>query len=235
MSVLVTIKVPGKKLKLEAGNADGQVTVDIALQQITAACETAGNADVAACLAAFGFPPLAEVPQIEVSAEPAPAPELSPAIDEVVTPDAVEALPVEIAPEEAAPLLDSAKDVQTVIAAGEPAPEPPAEQPTEPAAPPPTSDAEAQAALAPVEVKSLVEEPAQQVIAEQAIALAAPQELQAEALPENVTIINNITNVTNNTTIINNNAPSAPVIFQIGVNIVINNPDQERDRMYRPD
>ncbi|HEY9011580.1 MAG TPA: OmpA family protein [Devosia sp.] len=222
--------------QLEAGNADGQVTVDIALQQITTACQTAGNADVAACLAAFGFPPLAEVPQIEVSAEPAPAPELSPAIDEVVTPDAVEALPVEIAPEEAAPLLDSAKDVQTVIAAGEPAPEPPAEQPTEPAAPPPTSDAEAQAKLAPVQVQSLEAVPVEQVIAEQPIALAPPpQEIQAAALPENVTIINNVTNITNNTTVINNNAPSAPVIFQIGVNIVINNPDQERDRMYRPD
>ncbi|RYE85134.1 MAG: OmpA family protein [Hyphomicrobiales bacterium] len=43
-----------------------------------------------------------------------------------------------------------------------------------------------------------------------------------------------MTNITNNT-VINNNAPTSPVIFQIGVNIVINNPEQERDRMYRPD
>jgi outer membrane protein OmpA-like peptidoglycan-associated protein len=172
------------------------------------------------------------VPVVEPAAEPAPE-ELSPAADEAVTPEAVEALPVDIAPEEAAPLLDSAMDVQTEVAAGEP----PAEQPPQEPAPvepvvAPTSDAEAQAAIAPVEIQSVEAEQGQQ-IAEKAIALApAPEQIQAAALPENVTIINN---VTNNTTIINNNAPTNPVIFQVGINIVINNPEQERDRMYRPD
>jgi outer membrane protein OmpA-like peptidoglycan-associated protein len=152
-----------------------------------------------------------------------------------VTPEAVEALPVDIAPEEAAPLLDSAKDVSLAVPVegqpAEPAPEP---APVEPVVAP-TNDAEAQAAIAPVEVQS-VEAVEGQRIAEEPIALAAPATIEAAALPENVTIIqNNVTNITNNTTIINNNAPSAPVIFQIGVNIVINNPTQERDRMYRPD
>lgn len=221
--------------QLQAGNADGQTTVDLAMQQITTACQTAGNGDVAACLAAFGFPPLAEVPQV-AAAEPAPAPELSPAIDEIVTPDAVEALPVNVAPEAAAPLLDSAKDVSTEVAAGqEPVPQP--EQPTEPAAPPPTSDTEAQAQLEPVEVQSVEAEQGAQIAQEAIVLNAAVAEPQAaaEALPQNVTIVNNVTNITNNTTIINNNAPTAPVVFQIGVNLVINNPGQERDRMYRPD
>ena len=167
--------------QLEAGDADGQLTVDLALQQITAACETAGNADIAACLAAFGFPPLAEVPVVEVPAEPAPAPELSPAIDEAVTPDAIEALPVEVAPEEAAPLLDSAKDVQTEIAAGEPPAEQPPQEPvpTEPVVAP-TTDAEAQSEIQ-VAVES-VQAVEGQKIAEQPIILStALEEPQAAA------------------------------------------------------
>lgn len=220
--------------QLQAGNADGQTTVDLAMQQITASCEAAGNADVAACLAAFGLPPLAEVPQVAVT-EPAPPVELSPAIDEIVNPEAVEALPVTVAPEEAAPLLDSAKDTATDVAAGEPA-APVIE--AEPETPAPTTDTEAQAKIAPVEVQSVEEEQGAEIAQEAIVlnaAIAEPQ-VAAEALPQNVTIIqNNVTQVTNNTTIINNNAPTAPVLFQIGLNIVINNPGQERDRMYRPD
>lgn len=221
--------------QLGNGNPDGQVTVDIALQQIADACGVAGQQDVAACLEQFGFAPLAEVPQFETTEQqPAPA-ELSPAIDEDVTPEAVEALPADIAPEQAAPLLDSAK--QDATEADQPgdatyAPtdeQAVAEQPEEPAGPPPESDADAQRRIAPVEVQSVVAEEGEQ-IAEQAIALApAPTD---DPLPQNVTIINN---TTVNNTVINNNAPSSPVIFQIGVNIVINNPEQERDRMYRPD
>ncbi len=213
--------------QLQAGNADGQTTVDLALQQITAACQTTGNGDVAACLAALGFQPLAEVPQV-AAAEPTPPAQLSPAIDEIVTPDAVEALPVNIAPEQAAPLLDSSKDISTDVAAGE---APPPVVQAEPEGPAPTSDTEAQARIAPVEVQSVEAEKGAE-IAQQAIVLAAPE---PAALPQNVTIVNNVTNITNNTTIINNNAPSNPVIFQVGINIVINNPGQERDRMYRPD
>lgn len=220
--------------QLASGNADGQVTVDLALQQITEACAAADQTDIAACLEQFGFAPLAEVPQVEVNEEPSEPVELSPAIDEEVTPEAVEALPVDIAPEQAAPLLDSAK--QDATEAEQPtddAAQAPADEQVvaeeEPAGPPPESDADAQSRIAPVEVQSVVAEEGEQ-IAEQAIALApAPTN---EPLPQNVTIINN---TTVNNTVINNNAPSAPVIFQIGVNIVINNPEQERDRMYRPD
>jgi len=212
--------------QLQAGNVDGQTTVDFAMQQITAACEAAGNADVAACLAAFGFPPLADVPQV-AAAEPAPPVELSPAIDEIVTPDAVEALPVDIAPEQAAPLLDSAKDTATDVAAGEPAA---AVIQAEPETPAPTTDTEAQSRIVPVEVQSVEAEQGAQMAVD-AVQFAPPE---PAALPQNVTIVNDATNITYNTTI-NNNAPAAPVLFQIGVNIVINNPAQERDRMYRPD
>lgn len=220
--------------QLASGNTDGQVTVDIALQQITEACAAADQTDIAACLELFGFPPLAEVPQVEVTEEQSEPVELSTAIDEDVTPEAVEALPVDIAPEQAAPLLDSAK--QDATEAEQPtddAADAPADEQVvaeeEPAGPPPESDVDAQSRIAPVEVQSVVAEEGEQ-ISEQAIALApAPTD---DPLPQNVTIINN---TTINNTVINNNAPSSPVIFQIGVNIVINNPEQERDRMYRPD
>lgn len=218
--------------QLGNGNADGQVTVDIALQQIAEACDAAGQQDVAACLEQFGFAPLAAVPQVEVTEEPSEPVQLSPAIDEDVTPEAVEALPADMAPEQAAPLLDSAKqdafeaEQPTDASTDEPAV---VQQPEEPAGPPPESDADAQSRIAPVEVQSVVAEEGEQ-ISEQAIALApAPTD---DPLPQNVTIINN---TTINNTVINNNAPSSPVIFQIGLNIVINNPEQERDRMYRPD
>ena len=76
-------------------------------------------------------------------------------------------------------------------------------------------------------------------------------------MPQNVTIVNNITNVTNNTVINNtttnntqnntvnnttvnnnqttNNFTNTGFIFQVGVNLVINNPAQERDRYYDED
>src|SRR5690606_13464125 len=75
------------------------------------------------------------------------------------------------------------------------------------------------------------------------------EEVQGEAVavdalppvevPQNVTIVNNITNVTNvtnNTTnVTNNNFTNTGFILQVGVNLVIDNPAQERDRYYDPD
>jgi outer membrane protein OmpA-like peptidoglycan-associated protein len=70
--------------------------------------------------------------------------------------------------------------------------------------------------------------------------------VEAAALPEivvppNVTVVNNITNVTNNVTNnttntnVTNNFTNTGFIFQVGVNLVINNPAQERDRYYDED
>src|SRR5690606_21567048 len=49
----------------------------------------------------------------------------------------------------------------------------------------------------------------------------------------NVTNVTNNVNVTNNTTnVTNNNFTNSGFIFQVGVNLVINNPAQEIDRLY---
>jgi outer membrane protein OmpA-like peptidoglycan-associated protein len=150
-----------------------------------------------------------------------------------VTDTAVEPLPAEVAPEEAAPLLDSAKEEETGAAP------PPAEPaPAEPAAPPPASDAEAQAAIQPpAEVQPVTAEQGEQ---------AAPQEITF-APPPNVTIVNQTTVVNNttvnNTTINNNNQPApAPepgqpnfgiqFVIQLGNQLIINNPEQDRDRYW---
>ena len=223
--------------QLTEGNADGQVTVDIAAQQITDTCGRIGLADITACLAQFGFPPLADIPQVQPSQQPAE--NLSPAADEEVTPEAVEALPADMAAEAAAPLLDSAKDDLVATDQGQPAAEQPQEQPVEQAAAP-QSDADAQAAIEPVEVQSVIAEQGQE-IAQEPVQLAPAlrggrpgrgdaQQADAPppALPEGVTIVAEPAGTAAN-------APSAPFIFQIGINIVIKNPEQERDRMYRPD
>ena len=65
-------------------------------------------------------------------------------------------------------------------------------------------------------------------------------------MPQNVTIINNVTNVTSNVNVTNNttnvtnnttnvantNFTNSGFIFQVGINLVINNPGQEIDRLY---
>ena len=113
--------------------------------------------------------------------------------------------------------------------------------PEEPAAPPPTDDQSAQSAIAPVEVKPVAQEKGEKIEA----AALPPMEV-----PQNVTIINNVTNVTtnvtnnttNNTTNNNGTAPApgtqpgsnytnSGFIFQIGINLVISNPAQDFDRI----
>ena len=141
----------------------------------------------------------------------------------------MEVLPEEIAPEEAAPVLDSAKDVFSLEeqppAEGQPE-QPPAEQPVaeEPAAPPPTTDVEAQSAIAPVEVQSIIQEQGGEKVAAEA--------LPTLEVPQDVTII---TNVTNNVNVTNNNFTNSGFIFQVGINLVISNPGQEIDRIYDED
>ena len=210
--------------QLQNGDPDGQSTVDAANAQITNICTSIGYTDNAQCILDLGFtplPPLPEVP-VEQPAAETPAAEL-PGAEEAVTPEAVEVLPETVAPEEAAPVLDSAKDAASTPPSEATAP--PAEPVT--TEPPPTSDTAAQAELALVEVAPVAE------VTGEALAVEA---LPALEVPQNVTVVNNITNVTNNTTnITNNNFTNSGFIFQVGVNLVISNPAQERDRYYDED
>jgi len=152
-----------------------------------------------------------------------------------VTPSAVEVLPSQIAPEQAAPILDSAKDDQTQADQGQPAQpnasssvQPPA--PSEPPAPPPANDKQAQADIAPppADQQSAVKDQGKKIEAPQVIQILPPQQTEVPVK------------------IIQAPAPKPPqngnpppvqntgVIIQIGINITINNPEQERDRFYDP-
>ncbi|HEY0920491.1 OmpA family protein, partial [Devosia sp.] len=232
--------------QLQAGDPAGQSTIEAANAQIGDICTSLGFATVEECLAQFGLT-LPELPATPVT--PAAAPETPleqlPGADAEVTPQAVEVLPEAVPPAEAAPVLDSAKDVLALEAApapegqpAEPAAEPPAVPATqEPPPPPPTSDVEAQADIIPVEVQPMSEVKGEQV---------AVEALPTVEVPQNVTIINNVTNVTNNVNVTNNttnvtnnttnvantNFTNSGFIFQVGVNLVINNPGQEIDRLY---
>ena len=151
-------------------------------------------------------------PQVEPTPEPAPAVEPTPepapestpesAIEvpaepstpeTIVTPDVV--LPVE----NGAPVLDSAKEPDAPAVEGQIAPEVIA--PTEPPAPPPVSDVEAQAATAAIIAPDIQAETGQR-IAELPVVIAPPvqQEINIVQVIDNRTIIN-----VNNTLVIQNN------------------------------
>ncbi|HEV7719253.1 MAG TPA: OmpA family protein, partial [Arsenicitalea sp.] len=180
--------------------------------------------------------------------------------------EVIKDLPKGVSPQEVAPLLDSAKDqVEAPVAGqpgktdrvGKPGRRPAqAQQPVDqtPLAPPPTSDANAQAKVEQLKVVPVEQEQGQKI--------AAPPAIQ---VPQNVTIINQTSvTTTNNTTnnVTNNNAPGngrpeqgrprqgrpgnnnagpgnqqqAPdlgtqILLQIGQQIFINNPQQDRDRI----
>ena len=234
--------------QLDAGDVSGQSTIDAANKQFATICAALGVADVAQCLAQYGIT-LPPIPQVTAPAEPASTPiaEL-PGAQEAVTPLAVEVLPETVAPEEAAPVLDSAKDTAKSVADGQQPTEQPAAQ-EQPTAPPPTDDTAAQADITPVEVQSLAKLEGEKI---------AVDALPPIEVPQNVTIINNITNVTNVTNVTNNttnvtnnnnsnnnnnnnnggpgprpgnNFTNSGFIFQIGINLVISNPAQDFDRI----
>ena len=210
--------------QLDSGDAAGQSTVEAASNQFAQICAALGFPDVAACLAQYGIelPPLPAAPAQPTQPTETPVDEL-PGADEAVTPEATEVLPETVAPEEAAPVLDSAKDA-TEESPAEPVVE-------EPAAPPPADDAAAQADIAPTEPVA----PLAEVKGEAVESFDLPDFV----VPQDVTIINNVTNITNNTTIDNGDdgKPAKPnytnsgFIFQIGVNLVISNPAQDFDRI----
>jgi outer membrane protein OmpA-like peptidoglycan-associated protein len=180
--------------QLQNGDPAGQSTIDAANKQFADLCAALGTNDVAQCLAQNGIT-LPPVPELAAPAQPAQPPIADlPGANEDVTPVAVEVLPETVKPEEAAPVLDSSKDVKTDEAKGE-APPPQAPPPAEPAGPPPADDKAAQADIAPVKVESLAKVEGEQI---------QPNALPPLEVPQNVTIINNVTNVTNTTNVTNN-------------------------------
>ncbi len=233
--------------QLDAGDAGGQAKIDQASSTIQQICATAGFTDVSACLAQFGLTldPLPPKPgEPAASSEQAPAassaeapPAASsetpiselPNASEAVTPSAVEVLPPDVAPSEAAPILDSAKDNQAAPADQASSQQPP--PPAEPPAPPPQDDKAAQQDIAPLtpEQQSTQTDEGKQVDV-QSIQVTAPPTTDQQPIK----VIQPPPPPKNN----GGNTPPPPqntgVIFQIGVNIVINNPTQERDRFYDP-
>jgi outer membrane protein OmpA-like peptidoglycan-associated protein len=232
--------------QLEAGDASGQSTIDAANNRFAELCGVLGQSDVAACLAEYGIelPALPETP-VEAAPLPTPISEL-PGAEDDVNPETTEVLPENVAPDMAAPILDSSKDSLSTPAPEEaPGGEPVAEAPPEePAGPPPTDDAAAQSRIAPVEMQSIAAEEGERIEAVDLAPVVVPQNV---TVINNTTIINNTTvnNTTNNTT--NNNtggdrprpprAPEEPnytnssFIFNIGVNLVISNPGLDFDRI----
>jgi outer membrane protein OmpA-like peptidoglycan-associated protein len=218
--------------------------------------------------------PAAQAPGAPATADKLQAPPATQEIKQTEAPKDQPAQPVEVikdlpkgvSPQEVAPLLDSAKDqVEAPVAGqpgktdrvGKPGRRPAqAQQPVDqtPLAPPPTSDANAQAKVEQLKVVPVEQEQGQKI--------AAPPAIQ---VPQNVTIINQTSvTTTNNTTnnVTNNNAPGngrpeqgrprqgrpgnnnagpgnqqqAPdlgtqILLQIGQQIFINNPQQDRDRI----
>lgn len=230
---------------LSAGDTKAQAKIDKAKARIDKLCADGGFADTETCLTQFGLtlnplPAQPGEPSSEVTAssqeasQPSQAPisEL-PNASEAVTPSAVEVLPPTVAPSEAAPILDSAKDDQTQADQGQSATpdtssssEAPA--PTTPPAPPPTNDKQAQADITPppADQQSTQTDTGKKIEVQQ-IQVRPPKD---SARP--IKVIQPPPP--------KNNANGAPppqntgVIFQIGINIVISNPDQERDRFYDP-
>ena len=256
---------------MAAGDAaDAQARIDAARAEIAAICAEAGQPDPTACLAQYGLE-LPAVPAIEptpavpveepeadepVAEEEAPAEQPAPIEETTEDGQAAEPvveLPEGVTPEQIAPVLDSVKDEETAIDAGE---EQPAEQetvetaPAEPAAPPPASDQDAQAGF------ELPEDAAQfTALADEgeAVEVSAVE----VAVPQNVTIVNqtNITNNVTNVTNIDNSVtnigqqnnvqqnilrPATPgeaitqVILQVGTQLIVNSIGQDTDRFYNP-
>jgi len=241
---------------LQAGDQAGQAKIDKAKAEIDKICTDGGFADTASCLAQFGLvlnplpaapgEPSSEQPAAPSSAEPAPPSSSEtpiselPNASEAVTPSAVEVLPPDFNVTDAAPILDSVKDEQTQADQGQPPTSSQPPPPAEPAAPPPTNDQQAQADIpkpAPEQQSTLTDKGKKSKV--QDIQLAPPpttgdvqvKVIQAPPAPTPPPPQNNGPGTPP--------APTPPpqntgVIIQIGINITINNPDQERSRYYDP-
>jgi outer membrane protein OmpA-like peptidoglycan-associated protein len=147
--------------------------------------------------------PAEPAPVEPAPAEPAPAAPAEPApaapADQTAVDPIIEKLPDPL-PENAAPILDSAKEVPAAPAEGEAAAKAP--PPAEPAAPPPATDAEAQAAIQPLVIVPVTREQGERL-----------QVLPAPEPTKDVDIVK----VIDNRTIVN-----------IGAQIFISSPDTPR-------
>ena len=234
--------------------AAAQAQIAEAQANIAALCTKAGYGDTASCLAAYGLelPAVPGAPAEQPAAEQ-PAAE-TPATDAPLEPtEVIETLPEGITQEQVAPVLDSAKDVDTNPAAEA---QMEATVSEEPAAPPPESDEAAQSDA----MRAFAAE-----------APAAPEQGTEVTATENTTVtqtvnntyINNITNITNVTNTTNNTTNNtqnnigqqnnvtvieqAPiqavdqgdvitqVILQIGTQLIVNSVGQDTDRFYTED
>jgi outer membrane protein OmpA-like peptidoglycan-associated protein len=218
---------------LDSGNKGGQAKVDRAKGQIDAICSKAGFADTTACLEQFGLalnplPPAAGEQPATPSERPAPPPATEnpaqpetplselPAASEEVTPSAVEVLPADVAGE-AAPILDSAKDDHNDRTQGQPPRQPGAKPtPAQPAAPPPVDDKAAQKDLQPPPKAE------QSVDAEKGKRRPGDFTFNQPKPPagKDVKVVEQPKN------------DKGGFVFQIGVNLFIDNQQQERDRFY---
>jgi outer membrane protein OmpA-like peptidoglycan-associated protein len=232
---------------LSAGDTGGQAKVDKAKAQIEKICAAGGFADVETCLAQFGLVlnPLPAQPgepssEVTTTSSQAPAPEASsvppvselPNASEAVSPSAIEVLPSTVESSEAAPLLDSAKEETTAPSSAQPTTSseqpatssssaPPA--PSEPPAPPPTNDKQAQADIQPPpkEQQSVLTEKGKKT---------DKKKIEVEITPpadQDVKVIKPPKPETDKT-------QDSGFIIQIGVNLIIRNPEQERNRYYDP-
>ena len=244
---------------LSAGDKAGQAKIDDAKTKIDALCTAAGIPDTTACLAQFGLAlnplppqpgePSSATPEVTAptSSEAPPTPSVPPVSElpkasEAVTPSAVEVLPSTVQPSEAAPLLDSQKDQTKEQAAPSSQEQSSSQQPPPPAtppAPPPKSDQQAQQDIkAPPPDQSLLTDKGKKIDVQQ-IQVQPPTDAQQPI--KVIQFPKGPNGGPNGKPSQNGNGGPPPqqpqdngLIFQIGVNIVINNPEQERDRFYDP-
>ena len=243
--------------KLQSGDKSGQNAVDRAKSRIDKLCQDAGFPDTQACVAQFGLTlaPLPSKPgelpasSAETAAstpevtpanpsaskeQPSSIPPISalPQASEAVTPSAVEVLPPDVA-KEAAPILDSAKDHRRhggppLGGQGQPG-QPGAssasssiEPPPPPAGPPPKDDKSAQANIQPPPPADLSTQTDKGKPKPPGFQFQFPQ---PPADQPDVKVIQKP----------QDDKDKGGLVFQIGINLYINNPTQERDRFYNPD
>ncbi|WP_052715800.1 OmpA family protein [Devosia chinhatensis] len=249
-----------------------QARIDAARAEISALCAEAGQPDVNACLAEYGLAlpavPALDQPRapaeeaVEAPAAEAPVGEQRPPAEEVTSDgeiaEPIETLPEGVSAEQIAPVLDSAKDMDFAVESGA---ETPAEaevtveeMEAEPVVAAPASDEEAQSEL----LRAFAAEPIASVTAEEGQTIQATESTTINQTVVNnyiTNITNNVTNVDNSTNVTQNNigqqnnvtvveAPVvqtstgdaiAQVILQVGTQLIVNSIGQDTDRFYNPD
>lgn len=229
--------------QVAAGKKGANQDFNKAARQLEKICQNAGFSDIDACATQFGLTLAAapnapaETPEVTPPASSAPVEPASsvppvsalPEASEAVTPSAVEVLPPDVSAE-AAPILDSAKDQKASSnappasaaseqpgASSSSVPPPP---PAPPAGPPPKSDQAAQADLQPPPKTE-----------------QSTQTDKGKPKPPDFTFVQPVV-PTGNPDVKVVQQPkndNGGIVFQIGINLFISNPLQDRNRVYNPD